>query len=103
MWNRGAVRIVRGTTDWGSNVATQAHRGLSERMRAGTLRVAGIAIMLLSAGAALLPAGKTLSSDMIGGLLIAAGLIETVAGSLRRQVRAFAMAAGVVTALAGLL
>jgi uncharacterized membrane protein HdeD (DUF308 family) len=72
-------------------------------MRAGTLRVAGIAIMLLSAGAALLPAGKTLSSDMIGGLLIAAGLIETVAGSLRRQVRAFAMAAGVVTALAGLL
>jgi uncharacterized membrane protein HdeD (DUF308 family) len=72
-------------------------------MRAGALRVAGIAIILLSAGAALLPAGKTLSSDMIGGLLIAAGLIETVAGSLRRQVRAFAMAAGVVTALAGLL
>ncbi|MFL6758460.1 hypothetical protein [Sphingomonas sp.] len=84
-------------------MATQAHRGLSERMRAGALRVAGIAIMLLSAGAALLPAGKTLSSDMIGGLLIAAGLIETVAGSLRQQVRAFAMAAGVVTALAGLL
>jgi uncharacterized membrane protein HdeD (DUF308 family) len=72
-------------------------------MRAGALRVAGIAIILLSAGAALLPAGKTLSSDMIGGLLVAAGLIETVAGSLRRQVRAFAMAAGVVTALAGLL
>src|SRR4051812_37681214 len=40
---------------------------------------------------------------MIGGLLIAAGLIETIAGSLRRQVRQFAMAAGIVTALAGLL
>lgn len=72
-------------------------------MRARALRVAGVAIMLLSAGAALLPAGKTLSSDMIGGLLIAAGLIETVAGSLRRQVRPFATGAGIVTALAGFL
>ena len=72
-------------------------------MRARALRVAGIAIILLGVGAALLPAGKTISSDMIGGLLIAAGLIETVAGSLRRESRAFAMAAGVVTALAGLL
>jgi uncharacterized membrane protein HdeD (DUF308 family) len=72
-------------------------------MRARGLRVAGIVIILLGAGAALLPAGKTIPSDMIGGLLVAAGLIETVAGSLRRQVRSFAMAAGVVTALAGLL
>jgi hypothetical protein len=72
-------------------------------MRARALRVAGIAIILLGVGAALLPAGKTISSDMIGGLLIAAGLIETVAGSLRRESRSFAMAAGVVTALAGLL
>jgi uncharacterized membrane protein len=40
---------------------------------------------------------------MIGGLLIAAGLIETVAGSLRRDARPFAMGAGVVTGLAGLL
>jgi len=67
------------------------------------LRVAGIAIIALSAGAALLPAGKTISSDMIGGLLVAAGLIETMAGSLRREARLFAMAAGIVTALAGVL
>jgi uncharacterized membrane protein HdeD (DUF308 family) len=67
------------------------------------IRVAGIAIILLSAGAALLPAEKRISSDMIGGLLIAAGLLEAVAGSLRREVRPFAMAAGGVTALAGLL
>src|SRR4051812_49652782 len=72
-------------------------------MRANALRVAGIAIILLSAGAALLPAGKHISSDMIGGLLIAAGLIEAVAGSLRREARPFAMAAGGVTAFAGLL
>jgi hypothetical protein len=75
----------------------------SDRTRARALRVAGIAIMLLGIGAALLPAGKTISSDMIGGLLIAAGLIEVTAGSLRKAVRPLAMTAGGVTALAGLL
>ena len=84
-------------------MATQLHGRLSNRMRARGLRAAGIAIILLSAGAALLPAGKEISSDMIGGLLIAAGLIEAVAGSLRSDVRPFAIAAGVVTTLAGLL
>jgi hypothetical protein len=84
-------------------MASQARREWSDRFRARAIRVAGIAIVLLGAGAALLPAGKTIPSDMIGGLLIAAGLIETVAGSLRRSVRPFAMAAGGVTALAGLL
>ena len=84
-------------------MATQAYRAITERTRARALRVAGIAIILLGLGAALLPAGKTIPSAMIGGLLIAAGLIETIAGTLRRQVRPFAMAAGIVTALAGLL
>ena len=84
-------------------MATQTREPLSDRNRARALRVAGIAIILLSAGAVLLPAGKRISSDMIGGLLIAAGLIEAVAGSLRREVRAFAMTAGGVTALAGLI
>ena len=84
-------------------MATQAYRNISERTRARGLRVAGIAVILLGLGAALLPAGKTIPSAMIGGLLIAAGLIETTAGTLRRQVRPFVMTAGVVTALAGLL
>jgi hypothetical protein len=84
-------------------LATQAARGWSDRIRARGSRVAGIAIILLGIGAALLPAGKSISSDMIGALLIAAGLIEMVAGSLRREARPFAMAAGAVTALAGLL
>jgi len=65
--------------------------------------VAGIVIILLGAGAALLPTEKGISSDIIGGMLIAAGLVEVVAGSLRREVRTLAMAAGAVTALAGLL
>lgn len=84
-------------------VASHAQSHLSGRNRARGIRVAGIAIILLSAGAALLPAGKSISSDLIGGLLVAAGLIEAVAGSLRREARAFAVAAGCVTALAGLL
>jgi hypothetical protein len=84
-------------------VATHANNGWLELTRARALRVAGVVIVLLGAAAALLPAGKTISSDMLGGLLIAAGLIETVAGSLRHGTRRFVMAAGVVTALAGLL
>lgn len=67
------------------------------------MRVAGVVIILLSIGAAFLPAGKTISPDVIGGLLIAAGLVELVAGSLRRELRPYAMAAGGITALAGLL
>jgi hypothetical protein len=84
-------------------VATEAPRAWANRLRARGSRVAGIAIIMLSIGAALLPAGKHISSDMIGALLIAAGLIEMIAGALRREVRPFAMAAGAVTALAGLL
>jgi hypothetical protein len=76
---------------------------LTSRGRARGLRVAGFAIILLGAGAALLPVDKGISSDMIGGLLIAAGLIEAVAGSLRSQVRELAMGAGGVTVVAGLL
>jgi uncharacterized membrane protein HdeD (DUF308 family) len=84
-------------------VASHAQSHLFARNRARGIRVAGIAIILLSAGAALLPAGKSISSDMIGGLMVAAGLIETVAGALRREARTLAIAAGIVTASAGLL
>jgi hypothetical protein len=84
-------------------MAARGRLTLSDRMRARGLRAAGIAIILLSAGAALLPAGKRISSDMIGGLLVAAGLIEAVAGSLRGEVRPYAITAGGVTALAGVL
>ena len=79
----------------------QGHR--TDHYRARGIRVAGFAIIGLSAGAALLPAEKGISSDVIGVLLVAAGLIELVAGSLRREVRELSMAAGAVTVLAGLL
>jgi uncharacterized membrane protein len=84
-------------------MASRSTSGLSGTARARGLGAAGIAIILLSAGAAMVPAGKALSADIIGALLIAAGLIEAVAGTLRREARPFAVAAGVVTALAGLL
>jgi hypothetical protein len=84
-------------------LTAQTVASLSDRARVRGLRMAGLAIILLSVGAVLLPAGKSISPDMIGGLLIAAGLIEAVAGSLRRDVRPFAMAAGGVTAFAGLV
>jgi hypothetical protein len=84
-------------------LATHAPKGWSDLTRARALRVAGVLIILVGVAAALLPAEKTISSDMIGGLLIAAGLIETLGGSLRHGTRPFVMAAGIVTALAGLL
>jgi hypothetical protein len=83
--------------------ASSAEVRFSSRARARGIRVAGIAIILLGAGAALLPAANTISSDMIGALLIATGLIEMIAGSLRLEVKPYAMAAGGVTAFAGLM
>ena len=75
----------------------------SDRTRARGIRVAGLAVIALGAAAALLPADEGISSDVIGALLVAAGFIEMIAGSLRAQVRPLAMAAGVVTVLAGML
>src|SRR6185503_3043505 len=96
--SRGSRRMAAGV-----EMATEARPILSDLVRARAFRVAGIVIILLGVAAALLPSGKTIASDMIGGLLIAAGLIETVTGSLRHGTRHWVLAAGVVTALAGLL
>jgi hypothetical protein len=67
------------------------------------MSIAGVAMILLSAGAALLPVEKGISGSTIGALLLAAGLIEIAAGSLRRDTRDLAMLAGGITVLAGLL
>lgn len=77
---------------------------MSERTRASLLTIAGIVTIALSAGAALLPAMDGIEgSKVLGALLLAGGLVELGAGTLRREVRPFAVAAGAVTALAGLL
>lgn len=85
-------------------MASQAYQAMSPGKRAALIYAAGIAIMLLSAGALLLPAANRLAgSAVIGGLLLAAGAVEMLAGSMRGEVKHYAMAAGGVTALAGLL
>lgn len=71
--------------------------------RARLIAAAGIVIILLSAGAALLPlADRVPGANVVGSLLLAAGLVETLAGTQRRESRLFMMLAGIVTAVAGL-
>jgi len=84
-------------------MATRTDTRMSDRARARGIRVAGLAIIGLGVAAGFVPAANRISSDIIGALLVATGLIETVAGSLRRDVRIYAMIAGGVTVLAGLL
>jgi hypothetical protein len=77
--------------------------GRLRRVLARATNVAGFAIIALAAGSALLPAEKGISSDVLGALLLAAGLIEIVAGALRHETRLLAMGAGGITAAAGLM
>ena len=76
----------------------------SERTRARLIATAGIIIIMLSAGALLLPlANRVPGPNVVGSLLLAAGLVETLAGTQRGDSRPFAMLAGAVTAVAGLM
>ena len=76
---------------------------MRESTRILLIMACGVAIIGLGIGSALLPATSGLPSSVIGMLLIAAGLIEIFAGTLRQQVHRFAAAAGGVTAFAGFL
>lgn len=61
-------------------------------------------IIMLSAGAALLPVlGGVPGTLAIGALLVTAGLVELVAGTVRHETRTLAMLAGAVTTMAGVL
>ncbi len=65
---------------------------------------AGIAIILLSAGAALLPfIDRLRGNQVVGYLLLAAGLVEVAAATQRHETKFLAMLAGAATTLAGLL
>ena len=77
---------------------------LPDRDRARLIGGAGILIILLGAGAGLLPLlDRVAGARVVGALLLAAGVIETLAGSLRRETRIPAMLAGGITTLAGLM
>ena len=76
----------------------------SDLRRARLIAMAGWAIILLGAGAALLPLLDRVSgSRIVGMLLFVAGFVEVLAGTLRRETRIPAILAGGVTVLAGLL
>lgn len=79
-------------------------QALSTRARANLIAGAGVVIILLSAGSALLPLLDRVSgSRVVGLLLFLAGAVEIFAGTMRRESRIPAMVAGAVTMLAGLL
>lgn len=81
-----------------------ANRSSDLASRGHWIAAAGWTIILLSAGAALLPLlDPGPAALVIGGLLVLAGLAEWFAGTLRHETRRLAMAAGAVTALAGVL
>lgn len=68
------------------------------------LMAAGILIILLGTGAAALPfLDRIAGNQMVGALLIAAGLVEIFAAFLRDQTKVLAILAGVVTTAAGIL
>ena len=70
----------------------------------GLVTAAGVAIILLSAGAAVLPfIDRITGVRVIGILLLAAGIVEMLAATLRDQTRFLAVLAGAVTTLAGAL
>jgi uncharacterized membrane protein HdeD (DUF308 family) len=70
--------------------------------RPGLVTVAGVAIILLSAGAAALPFLDRVSGvRVVGALLLTAGLVEMFAATLRDQTKYLALLAGAVTTLAG--
>lgn len=76
----------------------------SSNSRALVIRVAGVLVGLLGAGALLLPwLDVAQSSRLVGYLMLGSGSLEVVAGLVRRHERIPAIAAGAVTAAAGLL
>ncbi len=65
---------------------------------------AGVIIVLLSAGAAALPfIDRITGVRVVGALLLAAGIVEMFAATLRDQTKFLALLAGAVTTLAGAL
>ncbi|HEX2625243.1 MAG TPA: hypothetical protein VHM21_08325 [Sphingomicrobium sp.] len=73
-----------------------------QNRRADTIRAAGWFILLLAAGAAILPLLSPANGALfIGGMLALSGMAEMVAGSRRFETRKLAMLAGLVTFLAG--
>jgi uncharacterized membrane protein HdeD (DUF308 family) len=84
--------------------ADDGAKRIGSRSRAKTIAAAAVGIILLGAAAALSPALEHVSATTVLGLLLAAaGLLETIAGKLRRETRGLAMLTGLATISAGAL
>ena len=76
---------------------------MSDQTRKAIIRGAGVLILLLAAGSALLPLERGLQGRLVVGyLLLAAGAIELVAASARKIHKPVAFVASVATLLAGI-
>ncbi|QIK78493.1 hypothetical protein G7077_05835 [Sphingomonas piscis] len=83
---------------------TDVSRTNSNRHRVRLITAAAVLIIILAAGAALLPLADAVpGANVVGTLLLTAGIIELLAGTQRRSSRIPCMIAGGVTAVAGLL
>jgi len=95
--------VVRATGDFAGIVDVNDVDNTANR-RATWLRLAGVVIILLAAGSALLPlVWGSAGSTVVGAMLVAAGTVEFLAGTQRRRVSGLAKTAGAVTMLCGLL
>lgn len=75
-----------------------------EPKRARLIAGAGAVIILISAAAALLPLGDGIPrAAVIGTMMVTAGLVEMIAGSLRSRNRSVAILPGALTVIAGAL
>lgn len=76
---------------------------MSDEARKHFIRGAGVVIILLALGAALLPLERGLPGRLVvGSLLLAAGIVELGAALARRMHRPSASVAGAATVVAGL-
>lgn len=76
---------------------------ISSRTRIRLISAGAVLIILLAAAAALLPlADRVPAANVVGSLLLAAGIVELLTGTQRRESRVLCMAAGAITAIAGL-
>jgi uncharacterized membrane protein HdeD (DUF308 family) len=96
--------LGRNITSASSPDAVASGSDLGRRASHRLIAACGALIILLSAGAALLPIvdGRA-SAAVVGSLLLVAGLVEGFAGKLHRQAKGLSALSGVATALAGLL
>jgi len=75
---------------------------MSDQARTLIIRTAGVLIVLLALGAALLPLERALPGRLVvGSLLLLAGAIEMIAALVRRRHRGAAIVAAGATVLAG--